>query len=69
MRVSIVLGTNRRSKSVIGTLQQATGEAGAAGDGGSEGQRARSRRGTTGCLSGCYGDRTPAVRHNHCLRR
>ncbi|CAH2103589.1 unnamed protein product [Euphydryas editha] len=41
-------------------FSQATGEAGAAGDGGSEGRRTRSRRGTTGCLSGCYGDRTPA---------
>ncbi|XP_039763885.1 potassium channel subfamily T member 2 isoform X2 [Pararge aegeria] len=39
----------------------ASGEAGLAGDGNSEGAgRERSRRGPTGCLSGCYGDRTPA---------
>ncbi|CAH0716191.1 unnamed protein product, partial [Brenthis ino] len=41
--------------------ESAAGEAGESRDGGSQrAWRARQRRGTTGCLSGCYGDRTPA---------
>ncbi|XP_023938927.1 potassium channel subfamily T member 2 isoform X12 [Bicyclus anynana] len=40
---------------------QASGEDGVAGDANPEGAgRERTRRGPTGCLSGCYGDRTPA---------
>lgn len=67
MRVSVALEICRGVAEVrIEKLQQAAGEAGEGRDGGSQrAGRARQRRGTTGCLSGCYGDRTPAVSSRH----
>lgn len=43
-------------------LQQAEGEEGGAGEGAARAGPKRARRRGTGCLGGCYGDRTPAVR-------
>ncbi|XP_045784484.1 potassium channel subfamily T member 1 isoform X6 [Maniola jurtina] len=47
--------------SLADQAHHASEEDGVAGDGNPEGTgRERNRRGPTGCLSGCYGDRTPA---------